>query len=69
MHKILAAATLVAALGLGVSARAQIILSGNDEKVLFDDDGKPVVSPQARIRCRSSTSATAPIRASLRRCR
>lgn len=47
MQKILAVA-LAAALGLSVSARAQIILSGNDEKLLFDDNGKPVVSPPGR---------------------
>ena len=35
-------------MGLGLSAQAQIILSGNDEKVLFDDNGKAVVSPPGK---------------------
>jgi DNA-binding beta-propeller fold protein YncE len=48
MQKILAAAALAAALGLSLSAQAQIILSGNDEKVLFDDNGKAVVSPPGK---------------------
>ena len=48
MQKILAAAALAAALGLSLSAQAQIILSGNDEKVLFDDNGKGVVSPPGK---------------------
>jgi DNA-binding beta-propeller fold protein YncE len=48
MQKILTAAALAAAVGLGLSAQAQIILSGNDEKVLFDDGGKAVVSPPGK---------------------
>lgn len=48
MDRILAAAALAAALGVSATAQAQLILSGNDEKVLFDDSGKAVVKPPGK---------------------
>jgi DNA-binding beta-propeller fold protein YncE len=48
MHKILGAAVLAATVGLASAAQAQIILSGNDEKTWFGDDGKAIVSPAGK---------------------
>ena len=41
-------AVFAAALGLAVTAQAQIIISGNDEKASFNDAGKLVVGPPGR---------------------
>lgn len=41
-------ATLVAVTTLTTSAQAQFILSGNDEKVSFNDEGKLVISPPGK---------------------
>jgi len=43
----LAGAALVA-LGLNVAAAAPFLIVGNDEKLLWDDNGKPVVSPAGK---------------------
>jgi DNA-binding beta-propeller fold protein YncE len=43
MPRILAAATLAAAMGFAATAQAQYLIIGNDEKVAFKD-GKPVLS-------------------------
>jgi DNA-binding beta-propeller fold protein YncE len=48
MRNISAATTLAVALGLATSAQAQIIMSGNDEKVSFHDAPQPVVSPPGK---------------------
>jgi DNA-binding beta-propeller fold protein YncE len=48
MRNILAATTFTVALGVATSAQAQIILSGNDEKVSFNDAGQTVVSPPGK---------------------
>jgi DNA-binding beta-propeller fold protein YncE len=48
MRNILAATALAVAAGLATSAQAQFILSGNDEKVSFNDAGKLVISPPGK---------------------
>ena len=48
MRNILAATTLAIGAGLTTSAQAQFILSGNDEKVSFNNSGKLVISPPGK---------------------
>lgn len=48
MRKIVGVAVLTAAVGVAFGARAQVILSGNDEKVTFDDNGKGVLHPAGK---------------------
>ncbi|MFZ0050436.1 MAG: YncE family protein, partial [Desulfobaccales bacterium] len=48
MRKILGAAALAAALGLAFGAQAQIIVSGNDEKAVYNDAGQMVVGPPGK---------------------
>jgi DNA-binding beta-propeller fold protein YncE len=47
MPRILAAATLAAAMAFAATAQAQYLIVGNDEKVAFTD-GKPVLSPPGK---------------------
>jgi DNA-binding beta-propeller fold protein YncE len=47
MPRVLAAATLVAAMGFVATTQAQYLIVGNDEKVAFND-GKPVLSPPGK---------------------
>jgi hypothetical protein len=39
------AAALFAAVGLNLAHAAPLMIVGNDEKLLWDDDGKPIISP------------------------
>src|SRR5437588_860818 len=42
------AATVLASLGLGFAQAAPLMIVGNDEKLLWDDNGKPIVSPAGK---------------------
>jgi len=48
MQKILGAAALATAIGMATSAQAQLIISGNDEKVSFNDAGQVIVGPPGK---------------------
>lgn len=48
MRNILTATLVAVATALTTSAQAQFILSGNDEKVSFNDEGKLVISPPGK---------------------
>jgi hypothetical protein len=42
------AAALFAAVGLNLAHAAPLMIVGNDEKLLWDDDGKPIISPAGK---------------------
>ena len=48
VRKLLGVAALAAAIGLTAGAKAQIILSGNDEKATYNDAGQTVVGPPGK---------------------
>jgi hypothetical protein len=42
------AAAFFAAVGLNLAHAAPLMIVGNDEKLLWDDDGKPIISPAGK---------------------
>jgi hypothetical protein len=45
------AAAFFAAVGLNLAHAAPLMIVGNDEKLLWDDDGKPIISPAGALQC------------------
>ena len=43
------AAIVLASLNLGLAHAAPLMIVGNDEKLLWDDDGKRILFPAGRI--------------------
>lgn len=48
MRKALGAAALAATIGLATGAQSQIIISGNDEKVTYNDAGQTIAGPPGK---------------------
>jgi hypothetical protein len=48
VRKTLGAAALAATIGLATGAQSQIIISGNDEKVTYNDDGQTIAGPPGK---------------------
>ncbi len=48
MHRIFGAAALAAAVGFGSAAHAQFLVIGNDEKAIYDNAGKLMLSPPGK---------------------